>query len=198
MVAASYVLTSIALGFIWIKTQKDGLEGLRMRLHHYAAMKEGHSATKKEDSRCNLPAPTNGALHPKEHAILLGILKKVEAKNAALMRMWTFISAALLSIIFVERGELEWLAMFLCGLLLLCLPFLVATLVGVRQIDQIDFWRLTNAGLRDEALCTRMQEALMQDVLCKESLFRFALLGAFTLIPLGLIVLVVWRVVTLL
>jgi hypothetical protein len=173
--AAGIALWVIALG----KTQKirdpNTMGQLKCRLSGYAVLKSADSQECGPDA-VHLPAC--------QHEVLLGTLKKVETKNAALIQAWAlFLTAtvglAAVSLSNVDASESGYFRLVLLTLVFLALPFLFAALRGMKQLDQYSFRRLRCGGSLEGQLPVRMQDGLLQDLLVKEACFRFSLCGAY-------------------
>ncbi|UWQ46336.1 hypothetical protein [Leisingera aquaemixtae] len=110
-------------------------------------------------------------LHPKSHGILLGVLKKIEMKSAALSGVSVFLTSVLLSN-FSEYSKLPYLIgfsyWFLVGFLV---GPLLAVIDGVGHLGQSHYRKLEPWYL--EAVRAReMQMRLMLDLLVKERVFK--------------------------
>ena len=116
-----------------------------------------------------------------EHEVLLGTLKKVEAKNAALFQAFTFIAAGNLALISSE--SYAQIREYLVSILVLSLPFFWASLQGMKQVDQLDMPTTSDS----EALAKEMQDALKRDLLVKEASYDFAYKGAFLFVTLAVL-----------
>ncbi|RWR51022.1 hypothetical protein EOW65_05560 [Sinirhodobacter ferrireducens] len=145
---------------------------LKRRLHAYDQMK------RHPKKFCEfVPAEgDDGLLSGGQHEILLGVLKKVEAKNAVLATFWSIVMAALVA--FAFSSSCERLGVFPISLVAVCAPFLTAILLCAVQLDQIDANRTLASSCEDMVVAQKMQEALMLDLLKKEAAFRFSWLGA--------------------
>ncbi|MGR3632205.1 MAG: hypothetical protein ACU0A8_08835 [Limimaricola soesokkakensis] len=165
----------IALGaylrYADMKVRSNYFIALRDRLEAYAQMKgEGF-----QEFGPGLMLTTG------QHEVLLGILKKVEAKNAALTTFWVFGLGSLLSFSVSNGTILNRNPGFAISLSVLFFPFLVASIAGMKQLDQFHLWRLRSDKLQGgEGLSMRMQMALMLDLRSKELLYRASHLAAMT------------------
>lgn len=144
------------------------------RLSDYARMQEAREPAEQHE-------PEGLHLSGDQHAILLGILKKVEAKNASLLTMWSLMITSIVAFSALKfpkelSGELVWL-------LILAILFLFSCLVGMRQVDQVHYKQLS--GRVDSA--KRLQDELICDMLTKEAAFRFAHTGAFFYVGIAML-----------
>lgn len=130
------------------------------------------------------PPPEDGAtvLHT-QHEILLGMLKKVEGKNAALATMITFITGAVFAFSMSDdvdpaaRASIAFVIPPLCGLL-------VATVTGMRHLSNSRLGEIEEHLMKSGATQWRgmrmaevLQLDLMLDLQFKERAFRLALFG---------------------
>lgn len=163
-------------------------EGLRSRLDGYARLKMD-----KEDQKD--PKGVEGCLSPSAHEVLLGTIKKVEAKSSALSTVIIFALATFTAVVF-GGGCSEPEKCSACdnyGLIaasaaaLLVLP-LYFSLVGMRHLDLI----CNRSGSNDACYLEpyEMQKALMEDLLKKEKGYRFSWLVTQWVVILFVLVLV--------
>ena len=138
------------------------------------------------DIRLKAYAKLKGALASEtEHEVLLGTLKKIEAKNVGLTTFWIFLITSILLV--ATSGdflEIFWLRPLLLTSAFLTIPFLISSIQGLKQLDQIS----TNKAIEAEkSLCScdkidriakQMQEDLKTDLLKKETAYRFSYCGA--------------------
>ena len=136
------------------------------RLESYAKMKGESEAPDVE---------TTGLLSSGQHEVLLGTLKKVEAKNGTLFTALTFVAAATVALIASENGGIP--KPIISGFLFLQIPFFWASLRGMKQVDQ---WSSDGKDV------VEMQAELKNDLLTKEVCFRFSMTGIFLLITGGI------------
>lgn len=152
----------------------NGRDALRKRLAAYDLMKSGKRLSPWDSDEELLPV--------RQHEVLLGILKKVEAKNASLFSALTFVSAATVAVSGLDAFDEH--KGVLAALFLFTLPCLWASLRGMRQVDQKDMPAKPSSS-RERAVV--MQRMLMDDLLQKEAAFDFAYKGAFLGLTLGLV-----------
>lgn len=121
----------------------------------------------------------NFTLTSDEHEILLGILKKVEAKNGAMITFWALIITALvaISLVFGSSDNFGPLRATASLLILGALPFLLCAVAGTRQVDNFSY-PLTEKGMSFEKVTILMQKELMADLLQKEEYFYATRVGA--------------------
>ena len=109
---------------------RDRLATLRRRLRDYAAMKKGYkvwpSVSRSEH---------HSLLKPAEHDILLGIIKKVEAKNGVMATIWALFFACVTTAAFSKMDNNLPLASTASQFILMGVPFIAASIIGTRQID---------------------------------------------------------------
>ena len=120
----------------------------------------------------------DGLLSGEQHEVLLGVLKKVEAKNAVLATFWSIVMAALVAFAFSRSSTDSY--MLPTVLIVVCAPFLMSILYCAVQLDQIHANRTLAGSCDDVTVAKKMQEALMHDLLKKEAAFRFSFLGALS------------------
>lgn len=127
---------------------------------------------------CSDAQDAGAALTGAEHEVLLGILKKVEAKNAVLATFWSIAVAVVVAIgVSVDFKEAAMKYEFFC-LFAVLVPFLISIVVAAKQLDQISTNRILARHSDEQAIRREMQEALMKDLLDKEAAFRFGWYGA--------------------
>ncbi|MBC6437869.1 MAG: hypothetical protein GDA52_06990 [Rhodobacteraceae bacterium] len=151
---------------------------LRCRMEAYAEL---NGCSEKENScqcgkeppcQCGKEPSCPGVLKPKTHEVLLGTLKKIEAKGAVNTTILVFaltISVAILLTPSVHSLETEVQNLVLTFISLLILPTWMA-FRGTYQIDQLNFPGCSGSGF---CLKKRMQDDLIDDLLAKERAFRF-------------------------
>jgi len=171
--------------------QGQGLDVLRNRLSCYAEMKLPIGTSALPEGSKNGAICGYTRLTVDQHAILLGILKKVEAKNASLFRALTFIATVTIAV----SGTSDILclnSLTMGGFLFACIPLIFASLRGMRQLDQWDFRVLSRCTSN---VTDRMQRDLCHDLLVKEACYGFAYRGSYLLIFAGLTT-VAWWIMT--
>ena len=149
---------------------------VQRRLSAYAEMK-GEENNKK--LLFDLP------LSPRQHGILLGALKKIEAKNAVLGAV-VFFGTALAAGAFLNSEDGEFVE---AQMLLFNLMFIIAILLIVGRIDGAAHLGQRHANAiamktrSEQCLASNMQRALVQNLLEKEAGFALSiLLIVFTII----------------
>ncbi|MGY6412200.1 MAG: hypothetical protein ACXIUV_14400 [Alkalilacustris sp.] len=155
------------------------------RCEHYAALNCGKGFYKDADTRqprdrADMP-PCVPLMSDPGHLILLGILKKIEAKNAALATIAAVVVAFLGFFLtgLMADSIPSWPGMPPAIFLALAFGLILTTplfqlFVGNRHIDQKDFSRITEDANCDLAIRARMQRDLIDDLLNKERAFAFA------------------------
>ncbi|WP_420343144.1 hypothetical protein [Paenirhodobacter sp.] len=151
-------------------------EDLKPRMEAYASLSNRDVTGPKDDDKIILNAEA--------HQILLGTLKKVEAKSATLASVVVFALgfslASIVAIMVAGSGagtvppatatpQNLLLFAFSVSAFIMLLP-LCWSLKGIRQIDQHDFVKLKESDPNVRA--SAMQDALMEDLLKKERMFR--------------------------
>lgn len=117
--------------------------------------------------------PKGVPLSSGQHKVLLGILKKVEAKNSTLARIWTFVGAACATV-FSNPKTFDWARELAHRGLLYAIAGLIISISGMWQVDQFS----SSARTKD-----KMQNALINDMLAKEASFRLSIhLAYFALV----------------
>lgn len=168
---------------------------LRLRLAAYAEMK------KKSEDRCLYRGrlSEDELLSAEEHEVLLGILKKVEAKNGVLTGVWTFLFSIQVAFALggdfnfcfgTDRGLLEW---FYFSMLVANVIFLAFSVLGARQIDNFEK-SLRSSECLSFQLMLEMQRELLDDACRKEDYLFISKAGAIffpivALLPFGFILL---------
>lgn len=151
---------------------------LKRRLAAYAMMKG--RADDRQKKGAWVPTTSNILLTSCQHEVLLGILKKVEAKNAVIATFWAIVMAGLIAV-GASSAEFKYVALLLIGV---TLPFLLAILVSVVQVDQIKTNRVLSRSSDLECVARLMQEDLMMDLL--KNVWSAPLLQGFRVRPSGL------------
>ena len=165
---------------VWRRSfQGEPIQVLKLRLRAYATMHSAYGIVQQ-------PSPAAGLeLSPQDHAILLGILKKVEAKNATMVAVWSFIVSALVAGLSFEKDEAFQMtaALFIVAVA----PFLFAAIGGTRQLDNHS--QATRCCSGKESYPKVLQRELMNDLLLKEAYFAFSRTGAYVvlLVMVGLV-----------
>ncbi len=150
------------------------LAALKVRLAKYAEM-IGHDPDVVVER--NQTGSQNYFLTTGEHKILLGALKKVEAKNAVLAAINIFLVTMGAKIYYDTHSDMSSVQRpaFLTVLLLLFLLAL-ARVQGNGHLGQRNFSEIRGRSAQEGAafLGTSMQQALMRDLLMKEAAFDFS------------------------
>lgn len=120
-----------------------------------------------------------GVLHGRsEFEILLGILKKVETKATSLAAILVFIAIALVTLGGTDLtkpptpGSTD-APSWIMAILLTMMPSFLALTFAIRQIDNIDAGPNRGTTSPNKGT-TSLSDALMKDLLYKETCFRFA------------------------
>ena len=153
--------------------QEPDFGALNRRIEYYASLKGAPVASTENASRLDEVA----------HEVLLGTLKKVEAKNASLTTLWVFLITSMLLLATSEAlKEVAYIKELMSALIFVAFPFLLSSLAGMKQLDQIDANRIltSTCSARDAAL--RMQNQLKRSLIAKETDFRFSYCGAAGLV----------------
>ncbi|MCC5961233.1 MAG: hypothetical protein JJU08_18035 [Rhodobacteraceae bacterium] len=147
------------------------LSFLKLRLRAYAKLSECDA------NDCGEAIPEDHILLGKNaHRILLGTLKKIEAKNAALISLAAIlvgVGAILASLEDHQKLPAMHLAFVFLGLLTIVPMYQLFR--GIKQVDQYDFY--FEICFDDSNMAKAMkalQLGLMHDLLTKERAFRFA------------------------
>lgn len=197
------LFATVVLGVLWVGTLlivifvrdpcSKQLEVLHNRLKAYAYLKSDKAVSFKAARK-----PIS-VLSAEEHEILLGVLKKVEAKNGTMVTFWALITSGLIAFMvssFSDREVFGVSAVLFVGLI----PFLVAALRGTRQIDNFSS-PFTGRLKVDKHTPAEMQKELLDDVLMKENCLFVTQRGAviYLIVAGGLIILLAlekfWQVV---
>jgi hypothetical protein len=164
--AAASVFAILAI-FLWINDflyGPDPVSKIRKRLAAYVLMSTAGNAT---------PAGQSGKLlSTEEHAILLGILKKIEQKSSILTTIIVFLQSAFLAAYFqegliwtTEDRIIAWAAACI-------FPAFVAAFFGMRHIDL--------GHTSSESFSTTLEHSeylqlsLIEDLIQKERWFKFS------------------------
>lgn len=130
-----------------------------------------------------LKEPSRKNVESIEHEVLLGMLKKIEGKNASLAVVLVFLSGGVITASGSNMGDL--VMVMAAPLLLLLLPLLISALLGMRHVGDGHFLKLSKrlslegVGSSDfKAFAEEMQKNLMYDLYMKERVFQFAWIGA--------------------
>lgn len=132
---------------------------------------KGYAILKKEGCK-SVNQIYEGILPAGEHEVVLGTLKKVEQKNAVLVSILIFALAVLVSLSYSESLSASQQCFFVVLLTGLIPPFCVA-FSGFVQLDQRDF-RLMCVRSDEKVAASRLQDALLSDLMRKEHAFRFS------------------------
>ncbi|OUS04365.1 hypothetical protein A9Q96_15570 [Rhodobacterales bacterium 52_120_T64] len=175
----------IYCAYIWTRFHNTGNnEQIIDRMTAYADLKSNNC-----DDKCAHKMNGSKLMSSGAHEVLLGTLKKVEAKNSALIAIIVFAVAILMGSILSDKPDLDdgLKKLMVVFVTLLILPTL-ASFRGIRQIDQIDF---PCRGIADEQNSkVRLETHLLRDLIGKERAFRFALVTTKCTVT-GLMVIVV-------
>ncbi len=182
-----HFLSTIIVAIIWFgvplmylvsqRNMRPGHGKLKERLIAYADMHDGVASKQREQNSAIALLPS------REHKVLLGILKKVEAKNATMVTIWTFIDASIITAVASSKDDAfrQTAILFLFA----SLPFILAGIYGSRQIDSF-----SRAFLRTEKteldLACEMQKELMDDALRKEDALYFSRRGAMLFVVVAI------------
>jgi hypothetical protein len=185
----------VALGFIaafWLlilvlliycrPNSASRLLRLKKRLRDYAAMKAPH-CTCCADCRRRLPRAHKQLLCAAEHEILLGILKKVEAKNGVMAAIWALFFGSITASVFGGAAGLgrdaDAIALAQSGALFIVagVPFIIASISGTRQIDNFSRlkWPIVNKSSSSARI---LQAQLLEDAILKEEFLWISRRGA--------------------
>ena len=148
---------------------------LKLRLHKYAVMIGHEPSSTPLDS--NALVVQNYHLSTGEHKILLGALKKIEAKNAVLSAVNIFLLTVGAKIYYDLVYNLnEWQRPVFLVCLLALFFMLLARVEGNGHLGQRRFNKLREQPVLEgsASLGVSMQEDLMMDLLKKESIFDFS------------------------
>jgi len=132
----------------------------------------------KSDGLSSNAYSLTGSIKSVEFEVLLGILKKVESKNATLLTVWTFLISSMLvfSTVGMDSGRLSNSSMA-WAMIVASIPFLLFSLSGTHQLDNFSE-PVKSAERCDRTLQEKMVEELMLDALRKEQMFFISKLGA--------------------
>ncbi len=148
---------------------KDDFREVELRLFDYARMKCPNLAEPKRAKNNLTHRPSKTILRPEEHSILLGVLKKAEAKSAVLIVVVIFALPNLFSG-FSALFNHSWISLALiylvCGALF---ALLLAGVDGANHLGQPHF-RKKVLKRNDRPICPReLQRELILDMLRKEA-----------------------------
>ena len=151
---------------------------LKARLRHYAFMLEG----KKADVLPQTGLILNGA----QHKVLLGIIKKIETKNAVLSAINVFLVLALLRVLVdfqVAQGG-PWLFYASLSAATAAVFLIVARLDGISHLSQTQSSAIILSNRTVAPV--EMQKALMANLLQKEAVFSMSLyvVAGIAVVPL--------------
>ncbi|MBK5928069.1 hypothetical protein [Rhodobaculum claviforme] len=155
------------------------------RAEHYAVLLSDDPALRVDGTERDPQGATTQCCAPPlsgpGHAILLGILKKIEAKNATLATLGAIVVAFLGLFLTGPVGDSLVVAAGNSSVGYLTLAFGAILVlpggqlfVGIRQLDQKDFGAMADDPGRAMATRARMQWDLIDDLLRKERAFAFA------------------------
>ncbi|WP_156113538.1 hypothetical protein [Paracoccus sanguinis] len=148
------------------------------RMETYAALKPGED---KDRVPPNMERTSKLA-----HEVLLGTLKKVEAKSASLLVIWTLFVSSLFVVITTLPAVEKQLRAVLVAFVLFCLPTIILLTKCFKQLDLMDL----PVGKKTSA--TGMQSYLFFDLAEKERLYRFAQKMTFVTAWLSGFLLLMW------
>ena len=118
--------------------------------------------------------PINGFyLTSGAHEVLLGTLKKVEAKSAALTSVIVFSLTIFIGSI-VASGTYDNFDRLLAILATCLILPLIFSFRGIYQLDQSDFRKTTDYDSDPKRVSKALQGKLMDDLISKERSFRFS------------------------
>lgn len=153
---------------------------VRTRLNAYARLKprvQPASARYRSHSASLLSA---GA-----HEVLLGTLKKVEAKNASLATILVFVASIFANpvVVFTKHDGLSEFQGLFFKFALIPMGPLVAVLIaasvwGMRQIDNSAFYHLWDRRTFSGPITEKLQSDLIDDLIFKERLFKVCFISA--------------------
>ena len=127
--------------------------------------------------KADATTPVSKAL---EHEVLLGMLKKVEGKNAALATILTFVVGSLLSFM-LDGDTLPPAATTTAIFMPIFIALLVSALIGMRHLDDRNYRNIiSQARIEDQAaleFAQALQTDLKYDLFLKERAFGLALGG---------------------
>ncbi|MPL71191.1 hypothetical protein SDC9_16964 [bioreactor metagenome] len=155
-------------------------ESLIQRLEAYALLKA--ATTCEPDGEGHYQLTAGG------HEVLLGTLKKIEAKSAVLSTILVFAIGAFLAYGFSGGDDHVSKKMFAAGVIVLLLLPLGFSFVGIRHLDVVT---ISDAGeLSGQCLASRLQTDLVKDLSLKEYGFRFSLNASGVVIISAILVIV--------
>lgn len=173
----------VAFFYIWCYSRcklRDCLEGrgedylfLKLRLQRFAELL-GLVEFERDARICDAGSPI-GVLTSSQHKILLGILKKIEAKNTVLVAT-TALSLAIMGQYYFN----SYLVNPVCQLhgwgLFVAIGLLAGTIGaridGASHVDQFDFVLIEKKFSCPQDQLTMLQQSLMRDLILKEARFR--------------------------
>jgi hypothetical protein len=146
----------------WVSIRKR----LIQRLEGYALLKGVSCEGVPQNGDQKRPLTSTG------HEVLLGTLKKIEAKNVALISL-AAILVALIALISTLNKSINFQLFLVVVAILMVVP-VWQLFRGIRQIDQHDFEICCRDEVAIRCISVQLQLALIDDLLCKERAFRFA------------------------
>jgi hypothetical protein len=118
-----------------------------------------------------------------EHEILLGILKKVEAKNGVMATIWALflgsITASVFGVSSAENCPAKSIAFAQTGAMFIIagVPFIIASILGTRQIDNFSMLRWSKVSKSSNS-ARILQAQLLEDAILKEEFLWISRSGA--------------------
>ncbi|MDF3353282.1 hypothetical protein HKX17_05505 [Sulfitobacter sp. KE34] len=161
------------------KAKKDGFRALKDRLDDYALM-QNMNPTDHGDNFMHGRLPIRSSrpiLSPGSHKILLGVLKKIEAKNAVAMGVVFLLLGGMWSIAGDVRDYDPWLSFAFAAIIGFLVGPLFAGLDGVGHLGQSHYLKLEKENRKREPrpewyMAQKMQHRLMLDLVAKEYGFQ--------------------------
>lgn len=148
------------------------------RMEAYAALKPG-----KDEDRV---PPNMERTSRLAHEVLLGTLKKVEAKSASLLVVWTLFVSSLFVVITTLPAAEAHLRALLIAFVLFCLPTIILLTKCFKQLDFMDL------PVGEKTFPSTLQSYLFFDLTEKERLYRFAQRMTVVTAWLSASLLIVW------
>lgn len=178
LLSASYIVKRRWLGKNLLLNDDFAL--LKERLDHYAVMQD-QSTSRDEDEEIvaylKYP-PSRPVLSASSHKILLGVLKKIEAKNAVALTVTALLIGGLLSVSGSVVGKDAGLVYFYLLIVGVLFGPLVSGVDGARHLGQLEYRAFTERRLGKSCRATvkcrvkDMQRELMLDLIYKEYAFH--------------------------
>jgi len=158
---------------------------LRKRLRDYAAMK-APSYLFYAGCKSRNPPARKQLICADEHEVLLGILKKVEAKNGVMATIWALFFGSITASVFAVSSAAsdapdapEKIAFAQAGAMFIVagVPFIVASIFGTRQLDNFSTLRWPKVS-KSSSSARKLQAQLLEDAILKEEVLWMSRLGA--------------------